>query len=103
MREGDGTSQKQREGNHPKAVALKVLDLVVRRTMDRLCSDDTTKGRGIFYLLKMSSWDFGKHMAREAKGEGAVVIAVETVIQQKQNWKLYFIINLIWCHILLLS
>ena len=42
-------------------------------------------------------------MAREAKGEGAVVIAVETVIQQKQNWKLYFIINLIWCHILLLS
>lgn len=42
-------------------------------------------------------------MASKAMREGAVVISVKTVIRQNQNWKLYFIINLIWCHVLLLS
>lgn len=42
-------------------------------------------------------------MASEAMSEEAVVISVKGVIQQKQNWKLYFRIHLIWCHILLLS
>lgn len=42
-------------------------------------------------------------MASKAMKEGAVVLSVETVTQQKQNWKLYFVINLIWCRILLLS
>lgn len=42
-------------------------------------------------------------MASKAMREGAVVVSVKTVIQQKQNCKLYFIINLIWCNILLLS
>jgi len=42
-------------------------------------------------------------MVSEAMREVAVVTSVKTVIQQKQNLKLYFIINLTWCHILLLS
>lgn len=100
---GDSTSEKQMDRSCPKAVALEVLDLTVRRALDRLCSNDTTKGRGVFNLLKMSVWDSGKHMASKAMKEGAVVLSVETVTQQKQNWKLYFVINLIWCHILLLS
>lgn len=77
--------------------------MIVIRTVDRLCSDDTTKGRGTFHLSKISAWESGKHMASEAMREAAVVITVKTVIQQKQNSKLYFIINLTWCHILLLS
>lgn len=41
-------AQEQWEGNHPKAAALEVLDLVLRRTMDGLCSSGTTRGRGMF-------------------------------------------------------
>lgn len=44
-------SQKQWQGNHPKAAALEVLDLILSGTMDSLCSGGTTKG--IFNLLKM--------------------------------------------------
>lgn len=34
-------------------------------------------------------------MASKAMRKGAVVISVKTVIRQNQNWKLYFIVNLI--------
>lgn len=56
-----------------------------------------------YFIFWKCFWDSVKHVASEAMREEAVVFSVKAVIQQNQNCKLYFRINWIWCHILLLS